>query len=59
MIRRVVETNTDQILEVIRLLNVHGQEIDEIDLAETIVVRGPDGQFTCGYISTLAVHAIQ
>lgn len=59
MIRRIVETTDDRILEVVKLINKFGNDTDCVDLAETLVVRGPDGQFECGYISTLAVHAIQ
>jgi hypothetical protein len=57
-IRRIVETNDDQILEVSALFDQFGQRTDEVDLAESMVIKFPDGTWQAGFVSTLAVHAV-
>ena len=59
MIRRIVETLDDQILEVVKLYDRNNEPIECIDLAQACVIRGVDGGLYPGEISTLAIHTIQ
>ena len=57
-IRHIVETRDDQILEVEALFDQFGQRTDEVDLAESIVVKFPNGKHQAGIVGTIAIHVV-
>ena len=57
-IRHVVETQDDRILEVEALFDQFGERIEAAALAESLVIRFPDGSYRAGVVSTLAIHPV-
>lgn len=56
--RWCIETNSGQVLEVTKLFNARGEDTEELDLAEAILIHFTDGSYGAHAV-VAQVHPVQ